>query len=62
MGEIVVRNKSGRIDWIDTLKGVAMIFVVWGHCFPTYKGRIKKYIYSFHMPLFFFISEAFLIF
>lgn len=45
-----------RIEWIDTLRGLAMFFVIWGHVFPTNKGRIRKYIYSFHLPLFFFIS------
>ena len=44
-----------RIDWIDTLKGLGMFFVIWGHCFST-GTPIRKYIYSFHMPLFFFLS------
>ena len=44
-----------RIDWIDTLRGIAMFFVVWGHCQKN-NTFIRKYIYSFHMPLFFFIS------
>ena len=44
-----------RIDWIDTLRGLGMLFVVWGHSIP-YKYPVRKYIYSFHMPLFFFIS------
>lgn len=44
-----------RIDWIDTLRGIAMFFVVWGH--NQKNGTfIRKYIYSFHMPMFFFIS------
>ncbi len=45
-----------RIDWIDTLRGIGMFLVIWGHVFPTNKWRIRRYIYSFHMPLFFFIS------
>ena len=44
-----------RIDWIDTLRGLAMFFVVWGHN-QKFGTLIRKYIYSFHMPLFFFIS------
>lgn len=44
-----------RIDWIDTLRGLAMYFVVWGHCQKNY-NFIRKYIYHFHMPIFFFIS------
>lgn len=45
-----------RIDWIDTLRGLCMFFVVWGHAFPTNKWFLRKWIYSFHMPIFFFIS------
>lgn len=47
---------SKRIDWIDVLKGLGMFFVIWGHCLPNNKYRIRKYILSFHMPLFFFAS------
>lgn len=43
-----------RIHWIDNLKGFAIILVVIGHQnIPSY---LSKYIFSFHMPLFFFIS------
>lgn len=57
-----------RIDWIDALKGFAIITVVIGHCatdcmssgnYPAYKSLINAIyssIYSFHMPLFFTIS------
>lgn len=41
-----------RYDFIDFLKGVGIFLVVWGHTmFPR-----SVYIYSFHMPLFFFLS------
>ena len=45
-----------RIEWIDTLRGFAMFYVILGHAFVTKSNFIRKYIYSFHMPLFFFIS------
>lgn len=45
-----------RIEWIDSLKGLGMYLVVWGHCFSSNNFSIKKYIYSFHMPLFFLLS------
>ena len=59
-GALYDRNSSGtdgkkRITWIDTLRGIAMLLVVLGHCggiSPT-AGII---IYAFHMPLFFMIS------
>lgn len=41
-----------RIDYIDKLRGIAMLLVLIGHNDTI----ITSYIYSFHMPLFFFIS------
>lgn len=43
-----------RLDWIDNLRGFGMILVVWGHMNLPY--IMETVIYSFHMPLFFFIS------
>ncbi len=43
-----------RIDFIDIAKGIAIFLVVLGH---TYRGtNLNLFIYSFHMPVFFFIS------
>ena len=43
-----------RIQWIDICKGLGIILVVLGH---TLRNNISYiYIYSFHMPLFFFLS------
>lgn len=45
---------SFRYNWIDYAKGVGIFLMVFGHSgFPT---PIQKMIWSFHMPLFFFIS------
>lgn len=44
-----------REDWIDSLKGIAIILVVIAHLNFISK-ELNQYIYSFHMPLFFFIS------
>lgn len=43
-----------RIVWIDQFKGVAFIFVILGHL--SINGVFKSWIYSFHMPLFFFAT------
>ena len=43
-----------RIHWIDNLKAIGIFLVVLGHALPD--SLIKRYIYSFHVPLFFFIS------
>lgn len=46
---------SKRIANIDYVRAIAIILVVAGHVnFANY--HIKALIYSFHMPLFFFVS------
>ena len=52
-----------RIDYIDALKGFAIILVVLGHVIQYYylpnsfdQNVTFRFIYSFHMPLFFAIS------
>lgn len=48
---------SKRIEWLDSLRGLALFFVVLGHAWALpFWG--KTLIYSFHMPLFFAISGA----
>ena len=47
-------NADNRIEWIDAAKGIGIIFVVLGHIWLIGPG--PKYISSFHMPLFFFLS------
>ncbi len=43
-----------RENWIDIAKGIGIILVIIGHAgAPT---KITKFIYGFHMPLFFLIS------
>ena len=46
--------KKERIVWVDQLRGLAFFFVVLGHL-PVDK-TFKSWIYSFHMPIFFFIT------
>lgn len=43
-----------RITWIDTCKGIGIFLVILGHTMLIGKPRLQ--IYSFHMPLFFFLS------
>jgi len=43
-----------RLDWIDTARGIGIILVVLGHTFLP--KPLASIIYSFHMPLFFFLS------
>lgn len=63
-----LNNLSSRIQYIDALKGFAILLVVMGHvlanCHMDYNSSLMggqsmllwKVIYSFHMPLFMFCS------
>ncbi|MGN1442430.1 MAG: acyltransferase family protein [Acutalibacteraceae bacterium] len=46
--------KKARIEWIDRFKAVGFFFVILGHF--EINAVLKSWIYSFHMPLFFFAS------
>ena len=43
-----------RLEYIDTARGILIILVVIGHIWQA--GFVHNFIYSFHMPAFFFIS------
>lgn len=45
-------DESKKVAWIDALKAIGIILVVIGHNDTI----LTKYIYSFHMPLFFLLS------
>ena len=45
---------KNRINWIDQAKGIGILLVVVGHM--TIPLKLSILIFSFHMPLFFFIS------
>lgn len=53
--------KQGRLEYMDLLKGITILLVVFGHLLQantleSSHHPIFSYIYSFHMPLFMFIS------
>lgn len=57
-----------RVDWVDIAKGWGIVLVVFGHAARgldsagmTFSGfaEVDKFIYSFHMPLFFALSGFF---
>ena len=62
-------TSSERLTYIDIAKGIGIILVVIGHCIPDassltgisnpYFKLLHQIIYSFHMPLFFFIAGFF---
>ena len=46
-----------RIIYIDILRALAIILVIIGHIpYPGLNPDVKKWVYSFHIPLFFFVS------
>ncbi len=59
---------ENRTDWVDYAKGIGILLVVYGHVarglfnanidMPTaFYHMADSVVYSFHMPLFFFLSE-----
>jgi acyltransferase len=46
---------NNRHDWVCALRAIGIVLVVMGHTLGISEG-VEKYIFSFHMPLFFFIS------
>jgi fucose 4-O-acetylase-like acetyltransferase len=59
----------GRLGWIDAAKGLGIILVVFGHVWrgverplhvaPRHFDLVDSAVYSFHMPLFFFLAGLF---
>lgn len=53
-------EKTKRIKWIDLVKGVGIILVIFAHTLDInniYGVALRGVIYSFHMPLFFILSS-----
>lgn len=69
---IFIEQKANHFDWVDYAKGIGIILVVYGHVARgvfnagMIEGEelfkyVDKIIYSFHMPLFFFLSGVFFV-
>ena len=50
---------QARSPYWDTLKGLLILLVILGHCGTALSEGLLSVIYSFHMPLFVFISGYF---
>ena len=53
---IVIISSVMRLAWIDKAKGVGMLLVILGHMHYPHSDLVSKFIFAFHMPLFFFLS------
>ena len=47
---------KNRIDELDIIKGIGILFVLYGHSFIDSKGPVKIWLYTFHLSLFFFCA------
>lgn len=63
-------TQDRRIDWVDRAKGLAILCIVVGHVWhklqkmqlemsPQLYHAVDAFLYSFHVPVFFFISGMF---
>jgi len=56
--------KNRERTYINVVKGIAIVFMIWGHCIQycakggldSFGNPVYQFIYSFHMPLFMMIS------
>lgn len=48
-----LKNDSERKIWIDYVKVLGMVLIVWGHCSPSH---LSAFVYAFDVPLFFWVS------
>lgn len=55
-------SSKARMNWLDCTKGIGILLVVSGHVLAssdtTLSVSISKFIYLFHMPLFFFAAGS----
>lgn len=58
MQRVVMRGiiSTDRLEYVDIAKGIGMLLVIFGHTVPYGDHWLFRIIYSFHMPLFFFLS------
>jgi len=52
-GVQILPARRPRLDWLDVAKGYGVVMVIIGH---LYFPRLTPYLYTCHLPLFFFLS------
>lgn len=53
----LLRINTSRVPHIDIAKAFGMLLIIWGHI--RLDGMTHSFVYSFHIPLFFFLSGIF---
>ena len=48
-------HNNGRLPWLDMARGIAMLFIIIGHC-DGLPQIMRHAIFSFHVSLFFILS------
>lgn len=56
MNDLHSLNKKRRLEYLDILRGFGIIFIVIGHI--SHDKTVLRWLYSFHVPLFFFAAGA----
>lgn len=51
-----MQEKKQRLEYVDAAKFTAMYFVIAGHLVYPLNSNIFRFIFAFHMPVFFFLS------
>lgn len=51
-----MRNRQSYMQWVDYAKAVGIFAIVLSHALE--ECAVQKYLYTFHVPLFFFLSGA----
>ena len=51
--------KRMRNHTYDVMKGIAILLMVWEHCYPNLSWLGHQVVYSFHVPLFFLVGGLF---
>lgn len=49
-----------RYEWVDVLKALGIIAIYLGHC-VDHTGKLHLFLYTYHVPLFFFVAGFFCI-
>ncbi|MBR3998613.1 MAG: acyltransferase family protein, partial [Clostridia bacterium] len=59
----ILKSQNNRLEYVDLMYLFGILMVVWGHSHPldgswwgTWYEHINVFIYSFHMPLYFFLG------